>query len=157
MKLAFTTLVLALAGCGVPDNHGYGWDYDARGESRLMLRYAPALQPSALNFAEASSVEFYESEFAWMQNCSQLSAPAPFVILVEPGALGTGGYYYQYPSLIVLETSSLGLLRHEIAHYLLDYNTGDLDQGHTSAMFQPGGCVSGPVIEPIPPIEKPGP
>ena len=152
VKPALTVaLVLALAGCGVPDdgnNHGYGYHYDVLGESGLRLRYTPALQPSSPVYEYLSSVEFHEATFQRMQDCMGLTAPAPFTIIVEPGSLGSlngiplAGYYFTNPSLIVLAANEVGALRHEDTHYLLHHGTGDLDPEHLTAAFKaPDGCA----------------
>jgi len=147
VKSALTVaLVLALAGCGVPDdgnNHGYGYEYDVRGESGLRLRYSPTLQASD----PFSNVAYYERNFSEVEQCAHLSAPAPFLIIVPRGTFGyqggsaVVGKYYHHPSLIVIDESIIGY-RHEVIHYLLDYATGDSDHNHTSQIFLDKVCES---------------
>lgn len=136
---------MALAGCGSGggdggggavaqstdnNNHGYGFQYDVRGSTGLLLRYAPTLVADFPPFTEA---DYYESAFADTEHCTGLTAPAPFVIWDHLSGVGVLGLYYSRPSLVVIAAPLS--LRHEFVHYLLDFNTGDADGGHRSRFF----------------------
>lgn len=137
MRVLF--IVLLLAGCGGGDepadnnNHGYGFQFDSIGASGMKLRGGP--DPS-----------LFEAQFAQVETCTGLSAPAPFIIIVQPGTLpiaDTNGQYISRPSLILLDISNMNgtvhaenSAKHEFVHYLLDVNTGDRDAGHKSHFFQ---------------------
>ena len=131
-------LVVFLAGCGSsgedsPDNHGYGFAYDAQGASGLKLRYTPVLQPGD----QYTDAAWYETEFENVKQCTGISAPPPpFVIVLPEGALVNHiGYHYSDPSLIVVTNFYvLVAFRHEAIHYLLGY-TGDSDPNHVSPLF----------------------
>jgi hypothetical protein len=135
-------LLLALAGCGggccdepSPDNHGYGWQFDAESRNGLRLRQAGATTRDA-DFLEliASSVE----------GCSKIehAPPPPFVVVAPPDSLkDVGGrtqfgLYFSAPPLIVLDEARLFIAYpHETLHYLLDATTGNPDAEHHHTAF----------------------
>jgi len=137
MRTIALIVLLALAGCGgssdETNNHGYGYQFDVMGASGLQLRYSPTLEAGDYY----ADIAFYESEFERVQDCTGISAQAPFVIVVKPEQLPAHfGYYYSDPSLIVIhDIVALVAFRHEAIHYLLDVSTGDLDPEHLSPLF----------------------
>jgi hypothetical protein len=149
MRLVIVLLSLLVAGCGsggedAADNHGYGYEFDVQGTTGLQLRYSPVLSASD----RFSDVSLYERAFAEVEQCMNVSAPPPFVIVVPIGHFGPrhpNGYmqlgsYYSGPSLILVDPG-LRVFRHEVVHYLLDFSTGNLDPAHDSAFFSI--CVPG--------------
>ena len=130
-------ILLLLGGCGgggegpaQDTNHGYGFQYDVQGVTGLKLRYSGA--PPNLAFMQDTT--YYETAFSQVEACSGLQAPAPFIILLKE--LDNDGYYWSKPSLILLKTSPYpSIIKHEMIHYLLDVNTGDLDPTHKSHLF----------------------
>lgn len=149
MKKLLLLLVLAAAGCGGGEdpapaalataqapNHGYGWEFDAQGQRGLRLRYSPHFVAGDWQATPTN----YEMTADQIMQCMRMFAPMPFVIIVADGALDhyrsiagnpANGVYLRNPSLIVLEKSSAMFFRHEMAHYLLDLNTGDADGDHS--------------------------
>lgn len=124
-------ILLLLAGCGggPDDNHGYGFAYDVQGASGLRLRFNPA-EP----VDQRTPVEIFENTYMEVQKCAGLTAPAPMVIVVPEGTFGySGGHYYSDPPLVVV--TALFMFKHEVIHYLLDHNTGNLDPDHLSPLF----------------------
>lgn len=142
--MRYLFVILLLAGCGKADsnNHGYGYEYDVQGATGLKLR-SSALDPADPDFQALSTPPYYENAWSKTQECTALSATAPFVILVKVGALGSdkAGLYLPDPSLILLDVHAYGV-RHEMVHYLLDVNTGDLDPDHKSHFFADCGGFS---------------
>jgi len=151
MRTLALLMLAALAGCGMPsdndtNNHGYGYEYDVQGSSGLRLRYAP-------EFAAANpqwDIAFFEKRWSDVQACAEMSAPAPFVIIVPVGTLGkqpdgsnVRGRYFSSPSLIVIDENISWLDKHEETHYLLDYNTGDSSHNHDHPLFAPPELCSG--------------
>lgn len=135
-------VLLFLAGCGSGEdsnNHGYGFQADLEGRSGLKLRYSAGVTEADPDFQALSTPTYYETAWSETQACTGLSAPAPFVILVKNGDLGSdiAGRYFSNPSLIVLDAHAYAV-RHEMVHYLLDVNTGNPDAGHQSHFF--GDC-----------------
>lgn len=132
LLLAAVCLWSGLAGCGgagsdpSDDNHGYGWEHDVAGASGLRLRYDPEVPAR-----ERAGLEVFERTFAEVSACTGLAAPGPLVVVVPRGTLDAragsppppglhvGGLYY-FDTDLVLVTASLGALRHELIHYLLD-------------------------------------
>jgi hypothetical protein len=144
MWLRIAPLLLVLAGCGGggadDDNHGYGFEYDVQGVTGLRLRHSPAVTPGGTVAAVISEPTLYETAFAEVQACTGLSAPAPFVILVNELG-GNTGFYLSNPSLILVDVRYIGpfdtrALKHEMVHYLLDHSTGHLDPNHDSPAFE---------------------
>jgi len=142
MRITAVLTILLLVGCGgsndesspqADNNHGYGYEYDVAGATGLRLRYTPTLKAGDYY----ADIAFYESEFERVQDCTGISAQAPFVIVVKPEQLPAHfGYYYSDPSLIVIhDIVALVAFRHEAIHYLLDVSTGDLDPEHLSPLF----------------------
>jgi len=138
MRLIALLTILLLIGCGGSEyedtnNHGYGYEHDVAGSTGLRLRYTPTLKAGDYY----ADIDFYETEFERVQDCTGLSAPAPFVIVVKPEQLPAHfGYYYSAPSLIVIHDNiAIVAFRHEAIHYLLDSSTGNLDPEHLSPLF----------------------
>lgn len=138
-------LLIFLSGCGnsggnsgAPDNHGYGWQYDAAGRNGLKLRLTGAMPENA---------ESAEDRARAVGTCSNLSAPPPpFVIVVPKGSLGPNvvGLYLRDPPLILLDHDSGDFVYdHEALHYLLDYNFGNPDSSHQRPEWH---CVSSATI-----------
>lgn len=126
MRVLF--IVLLLAGCGGGEegnnNHGYGFQYDAVGVSGMKLR--------------SGDPGLFEALYAETEACTAFNAPPPFVILVAPKSIQDGtlnGYYWNNPSLILLDLSQGNAAKHEFIHYLLDINTGDQDRSHALHWF----------------------
>ena len=137
MKKMTCILLALLTGCGnyqpdeslqSQDNHGYGWEFDVQGESGLKLRYSPWLPGGPL-----ADVTRYERDFAFVESCTGISAPAPFVIIGK-----IPGFFYEDPSLIVIDEYGLDTraYTHEIVHYLLKVSTGSPDPEHQSPFFE---------------------
>ena len=151
-------LLLIVYGCGSggnadspkAENHGYGFEYDAQGAIGLKLRYTPELTTAD----PLSNPIFFENIFTQVQACVGVTSPAPMVIFVHRGTLGTTpdgltvyGEYLTAPSLVLLYADLdkvLDIIRHEFIHYLLDVSTGNADAEHCSGVFKPrlyGGCA----------------
>ena len=137
MRTVALIVLLVLAGCGGSsddaNNHGYGYEIDVTSNSGLRLRYSPTLKADD----PYADITFYEIVFARVQACTGISAPAPFVIIVRNGDLGTDqARYYSDPPLIVVSSPMSVTFAHECIHYLLDYSTGDPDSNHGSLLFK---------------------
>jgi len=147
MRVIALFTILLLVGCGGADvnsdnNHGFGFEFDAQGESGMKLRSSPHnVQPT-----EFSTVEYYEGQFTELLKCTGLDAPVPpFVILDEvldrelfgkdPSGVTLAGWAFVDPPLIVLDFRYGYLFKHEALHYLLDYTTGNSDPNHSSPLF----------------------
>lgn len=133
LALAF---IFLFSGCGGGqdsgnNNHGYGDSFDAQGVSGLRLRFTPILTSDN----PMARVSLYETEFAEVEQCAGLAAPAPFVIIVPVHSLpdNKAGFYLKDPSLILIDGASI--FKHEAIHYLLDKATGDSDHDHRSPLF----------------------
>lgn len=130
----FLAILLVLAGCGGHDpanNHGYGFAFDIQGASGMQVRYDPTEVSRGI---PQTPVTLLEQFYAEVQACTGLSAPAPFVIFVSNAQLGElDGFYYSDPSLVLVK--GLFIFKHEVIHYLLDANTGNLDIEHRSPLF----------------------
>ena len=152
--LAGLLLACAIQADPAADNHGYGWDYDAVGETGLRLRYddgaGEALRPPR---TPPDTIAWFERVYAETAACVDVSAPAPFVILVPPGMVDPGQdgqslggrYYYNPPLIVVAPVPTIvggyalpdATFRHEAVHYLLDqagvpFATND---AHDSPLF----------------------
>ena len=135
MFLRIVLMSFALAGCGVSDesahNHGYGFAFDVQGVTGLKVRYDP--EELRQGFLQTPT-DVFEAQYFEVEECTGLTAPAPFVIVVSEDALGDrGGFYYSDPPLITIK--GLFIFKHEAIHYLMDYNTGDLDSNHSSPLW----------------------
>jgi hypothetical protein len=126
-------LLIVLSGCGggstdEPENHGYGWQFDAVSSGGLRLRKTNATEDDANEYERLSK---------WSENCVGADAPPPFVIVVPKGSLlpSATGRYFSNPPLIVIDESVSTSYGHELVHYLLDQSTGDPDISHASALF----------------------
>lgn len=139
---------LAVAACGGmssedANNHGFGWQFDVQGPTGLKVRYDPAELKQGF---PQTPIHIFENQYNGMQKCAGLYAPPPFVIFVTEESLpNNGGWYYSSPPLITIK--GLFVFNHEVLHYLLDMNTGDLDPNHLSPLWQK--CVS-PQAAPLP-------
>jgi hypothetical protein len=155
MNIKIAMLLLCLAGCGSggggskatavdTNNHGYGFAYDVQGAAGMKLRYTPILTAAD----PLSNPVFLENIYTQVEECTGVSAPDPFVILLPQGSLPNGwfGETLNTPSLVLIGSvpMSLNVPRHEFIHYLLFVETGDGDATHTSKFFldrAAGGCA----------------
>lgn len=139
--------MLLLTACGSGGepvgNHGYGFEYNVQGEIGVKLRYAPTLSASD----PMANPVFIENVYSQVLECSGVSAPAPFVIIVQAGSLSRdtwAGEYFASPPLILLATTSPEVVRHEMIHHVLTESTGNTDPQHQSHLFlarAAGGCA----------------
>jgi hypothetical protein len=142
-------LLALLAGCGnydpdaemmSPDNHGYGWHFDAQGPLGLRLR-APVQ-------ATEQQAAFYENLAASVATCINLPSlsPPPFVVIVPAATLAPYlGHYFDNPSLIVIDEAwAVIAYEHEVIHWRLASVTGSSDPGHTLPVWQSGCALNIP-------------
>lgn len=125
-------LILLLAGCGSGgdagnNNHGYGFQYDVQSASGMRLRGnadLPAL----------------DAAYSFVETCTGLNAPPPFVIIVTPHSLHEGewnGAYWDSPPLVLLDVSEPPLpAKHEFIHYLQDVVQHVQDPTHQSPLWK---------------------
>ena len=139
-KWIILLICLAVASCGGdgssddPNNHGFGWSFDVQGATGLKVRYDPEELKQGV---PQTPVHIFENQYNEVQKCAALYAPPPFVIFVPDESLpDNAGFYYSDPPLITIK--GLFIFKHEVVHYLLDYNTGDLDPSHASPLW--GHC-----------------
>lgn len=136
---AVLSAFMAVTGCGggsvdQDNNHGFGWQFDVQGSSGLRVRYDP--EELRRGFLQ-TPIHIFESQYNEVQKCAGFYAPPPFVIFVSDESLPDyGGFYYSDPPLITIK--GLFIFKHEVIHYLLDYNTGNLDPSHASPLW--GRC-----------------
>lgn len=137
-------LLIAMSGCGggdstesSPDNHGFGFAFDAVSTNGLHLRRPndPGLWPGPIQTA----VEFMEARFHTVEVCVGVTATPPFVVVLAPESIAgpAVGLYYSNPPLIVLDNDLA--FEHEAVHYLLDFRNGNPDSGHADPAFR---CAS---------------
>ncbi len=148
MRSIVVLALVLLLGCApdpAADNYGYGWAYDAEGETGLRLRVdvANPLDRSTLEPIEATLATL---EAAWLDTitCTGLPAhPGPLVVIVESGELGPNRGYTYYDTRLVLLAMNWGGLwlvetaRHEFVHLLLaDHGFPDgRNTAHDSPLF----------------------
>jgi hypothetical protein len=152
MKLTtilFVLLSLLMTGCGKEgnNNHGYGYYYDAIGETGLRLRHA---EDQSL-----PTITDIESLYFQVANCMGLDVAAyaaPLVVMAEnpikyPEGTSSYGVTYLDTGLILIRkdifnvNESWWLYKHEFVHYLLQ-QTGfpsDNNLNHLSSFFR--DCV----------------
>lgn len=140
--------VLAIAACGEPvewqDNHGYGWRYNALTASGWRVRWDEVVTESSP--AYLTDLDFYETTWQRMRQCTGLDGP-PAMVILKPltfiqarYGVNVGGMYHHNPPLLVVEETAWAL-RHEQGHHLLLASTGDSDHAHHSPIFQTDGCT----------------
>src|SRR3954463_3642082 len=97
--------LIFMSGCGgnsdgnsaAPDNHGFGFQFDAVSKQGLKLRQAGAT---------ARDADFFEVQALGIEVCSGINAPPPpFVIVVPRDSLGNKriGLYFNSPSLLLID------------------------------------------------------
>ncbi len=143
-------LVLSLVGCGdaydpAADNHGYGWAYDAEGETGLRLRWEPTVpaQPGI-------DLAWFETRYRETATCLGIDPPpvGPFVIVIPyPTVDGHGGWYWADPPLVLVTDGGFNVgfaeaymdnaARHEFVHYLLGRTGHDHPGFAACAPFEP--------------------
>lgn len=140
VKNTLLVLSIALAACGggsmeSPDNHGFGWGFDAQGPKGLKLR-----MPNAT----AEDARFLEMIAGNVLACMGKSdmPPPPFVVVVPPGQVppppgfllgSVAGIYMSNPPLIVLDADSAMIkFGDEVVHYGLN----DTSLDHASPFYR---------------------
>ncbi len=133
-----------VTGCGAnnetqPDNHGFGWYFEAQAANGLILRNeAGVVDPVSV----AVIVDIYDQTRA----CTGLNAPGPFVIVVpgpvdetgRPGGQSLGLTFYQPPLILIAQGPIwVQVAQHEFVHYLLDQAVFPRERNdtHDSAFF----------------------
>lgn len=122
--------VIFLAACGSGndqpnDNHGYGFQFDVQSTTGMKLR-------------GAADIHVLDVAYEFVEGCTGLSAPPPFVIIVAPHSLDDGqwnGAYWDDPPLVLLDPSEGDASKHEFIHYLQDVVQHVQDTNHTSPLF----------------------
>lgn len=121
-------MVAAVVSCGggdvdeAADNHGWGWHYDAQGETGIRLRNA---QPERYSMAQ------YESDWVQVQSCMGIAVDeAPLVIQRQSlplgddfGPLDYGGTYLDTGLILHYAAEGMDTMdskhaRHEFVHYI---------------------------------------
>lgn len=152
--LSIATAAALLAGCGGSDtNSGYGWQYDAISDAGVRVQYHTATKRRAY-----LSIETLDSVYLFVERCTGISAPGPFVVILDHDPIE--GHLGRYEGALIavratdptkqyMFDTSFGLvsadgrdtfrwlLAHEYVHYLL-WTTGfpgDRNAAHNHDFF----------------------
>lgn len=130
----------ALAGCGddrheIASNHGFGWHYDAIGDSGIMVRWDQTEIPLRLE-----EIEGFYLKTAECLGVDVMNIPGPLVVITGQIGDGSMGRTYLDTGLILIWSLSErypAIYRHEFVHYFL-WRMGypdDLNRAHASPLF----------------------
>jgi hypothetical protein len=139
-----TAACVVAAGCAVeeePDsnNHGFGFEYEARATNGLTLRNEP-------NVVEPIGLAVLADIYDQTQACTGITVPGPLVIVVaepvdeqgQPGGKFFGLTFYGPPLVLITQGAIwTSVAQHEFVHYLLDQSgfPRERNEAHDSPLF----------------------
>jgi len=144
-------LLVALAGCGAPDdnNHGYGSEYDLSTADGVRFRN----DPPAIVYNQTQFEHMIVASYEEVETCAQIMSSGPLVIAVPDGSLGEATGETFWDGTLIITDSAVqdgwdiqflsgvsgprSVLRHEFVHYLLRASgfPDDLNTSHQSPLF----------------------